>query len=110
MVPVSTVGFMSDSICASVLLERLQTAKRLSGRSARDLDRLAGHSEGHFTKILDRLRASPDATVAWETVTDYARALGIDLNWLAGFGGLEPTHESVGAALRTISTSNVEAA
>lgn len=101
---------MSDAPSRSSLLaDRLQHALTLADISARELDRLAGATPGHFAVILDRLRKRPDADVETGTAEAYARVLGVSLDWLISGTGREPRERAVRAAVEAARSSRAAA-
>jgi transcriptional regulator with XRE-family HTH domain len=75
--------------------DRLAFARTKGGISARELDRLAGKTEGHAS-LIEARRA---ADVLASNVAAYASVLGVTVEWLLTGEGDEPTEESVTAAV-----------
>ncbi len=74
---------------------RLRKLREMAGLSARELDRLAERTEGHCNLIEVR----PKANVGAATLADYARVLGVSLDWLVLGVGDPPRVEDVRAAV-----------
>lgn len=81
--------------------DRVRWARLVAGIPQRELDRLAGHSEG-FTGIIEARHSS---VVQTDTVERYASALGIAASWLAFEEGPAPDE----AGLRALGERTREA-
>jgi transcriptional regulator with XRE-family HTH domain len=80
----------------SSLSERLRTARLLAhDLGTRELDRLAGLTEGHTSAIETGTR--PNVEV--RTATALASVLGVSLDWLANGEGRAPGERSVREAV-----------
>lgn len=87
---------MDDDTSAESLSSRLRVAREAGGISARELDRLArGRSDGLAAQIESGRKPSPEASTAGE----YARALGVSLDWLISGIGQPPSEKKVRAAV-----------
>lgn len=73
----------------------MRYARQLAGASARELDRLTDHAEGHLAAIETKIHDAAQLN----TVGEYARVLGVDLGWIFDGTGPEPTAEIVVLAL-----------
>ncbi len=74
---------------------RLQEARGLVDLAARELDRLAGTTEGHASLI----ESGVVQNVTLETAGKLAGVLGVSLDWLVGGLGKSPTARSVKTAV-----------
>lgn len=90
---------------SQALAERLQLAFSLADVTARELDRLAGETQGHFSLMVDRLRKRTDSDIETETAESYARVLGVSLDWLIRGAGREPSKNRVRAAVEAARAS-----
>jgi transcriptional regulator with XRE-family HTH domain len=75
--------------------QRVQEARALSELSQRDLDRLAGLSEGHVGMIESGRRENLEAS----TASRIAKVLGMTLEWLIDGTGEGPTPAKVRRAV-----------
>lgn len=80
---------------SETLGSRLLYARELTGISSRELDRLAGTTEGHASMIERGER--PRIEVA--TADKMAIVLGLSLDWLVRGAGRRPTKRHVVAAV-----------
>jgi transcriptional regulator with XRE-family HTH domain len=62
---------------------------------ARELDRLAGKTQGHASWI----ESHPEASVLTETIEAYAKVFDVDPAWLAWGAGREPGRAAVSSAV-----------
>jgi len=67
----------------------------LAGISARELDRLAGKTEGHAAAVETKLHERAQLG----TIADYAEVFGVSLDWLVAGEGHVPTEAEVRAAV-----------
>jgi transcriptional regulator with XRE-family HTH domain len=79
----------------SVIGARIHRLREKAGISARDLDRLAGITEGHTSLI----EAVLGEQVSAQTLAPIARVLGTTLDWLVTGEGAEPSREAVRSAV-----------
>lgn len=75
--------------------QRLRAARELAGISAKDLDRLAGNSEGHQW-VLEKLE---EATAVAKTLDGVCTVLGLSLDYVVRGQGRKPTKKTVSAAV-----------
>jgi hypothetical protein len=75
--------------------DRLHFTRQLAGVPARELDRLAGRSEGHCAII----EGHPEVAARTDTIAAYARALGVTTDYLILGTGKAPTEKSVRRAV-----------
>lgn len=83
---------------------RIRWARELCGISAREVDRIVGGNVGHLALIETRIHERAELG----TIAPYARALGLDLDWIWDGAGEVPTAASVAKAIdlaRSTSTS-----
>jgi len=80
-----------DSISPSPLGERLRQTRERAGIAARELDRIAGITEGHTTLIESGRRRD----ISGRTLASLAEALGAESRWLLGGVGKEPTDDDL---------------
>lgn len=75
---------------------RLRVARELAGISARELDRLARKRSDGLAAMIERgTKPNPEASTAGE----YARTLGVSLDWLVNGIGAGPSTRRVRAAI-----------
>lgn len=86
-----SVGSFGDAGIGS----RLKAARELGGISARELDRLAGLSEGYSAMIESGARPDPGSNVSRQL----AATLGLSLDWLISGIGPSPTAKTAVAAI-----------
>ena len=67
----------------------------IDGLSTRELDRLAGITEGHTSLIETGARPNIEA----RTAASLARVLGVSLDWLVTGAGKEPSERAVRSAV-----------
>lgn len=75
--------------------DRLGWLARVGGASLREVDRLAGRTEGHAQSIVSGSNENPEVA----TVRSYAKALGCRVGWLLDGEGDPPAEEDVRAAV-----------
>ncbi len=81
---------------AVVLRERLAEAIVLADDlSMRELDRLSGVAQTIASKVI----AGESTHIELATATEWAKTLGLSLDWLVGLGGQQPSAEHVRAAV-----------
>jgi DNA-binding XRE family transcriptional regulator len=71
--------------------DRLRLAREMAGIPARELDRLAGLSEGHTANIESGRRPNIEA----RTASAIATVLGLSLDWLVSDAGSPPSEAAI---------------
>lgn len=79
----------------STLGGRLRWLRVRAGVAMQELDRLAGRTPGHARKI----EHNPATPIYTDVAADYARALGVSLDWLVRGAGATPRAAHVRAAI-----------
>ncbi len=90
----------------SSLSTRLRDARSLTSLGTRELDRLAGLTEGHTSAIETGTRPNVEA----RTAAALARVLGVTLDWLIEGTGKAPSLRAVRAAVEVARSSKTSAA
>jgi hypothetical protein len=71
----------------------------LTDISAREFDRLAGQTAGHFGLIVDRLRNRPGADIESSTVVAYCAVTSASTDWVLTGEGSPPSRRAVRTAV-----------
>lgn len=83
----------------SDVIERLVALRKAAGVGNRELDRLAGITEGHSWLIEHRKKPATTNNLSANTLAKLADALGCSLDYLASGKGEPPTDDEIAAAV-----------